>query len=37
MLQNDDRVIFNIMCYPIFKNIWNFLEEIHILLVPNER
>ena len=29
--RNDDRVTYNIMYYPVFKNIGNILEQLHIL------
>ena len=35
MLQNDNRVAFNIKYYPIFKNIRNISEELHISLAPD--
>ena len=37
MSRNDERVTFNITYYPVFKNIRNILEELHILLVPDEQ
>ena len=37
MPRNDDRVTFIIMYYPLFKNIRNILEEMHILLAPDEQ
>ena len=37
MSRNDDRVTFNIMYYPVFKNIRIILEELHLLLTPDER
>ena len=36
MSRNDDRVTFNITYYPAFKNIRIVLEELHILLAPDE-
>ena len=35
--RNDDRVTFNITYYPVFKNIRIVLEELHILLAPDEQ
>ena len=35
--RNDDRVTFNITYYPVFKNITIVLEELHILLAPDEQ
>ena len=32
-----DRVTFNITYYPVFKNIGIVLEELHILLAPDEQ
>ena len=37
MSRNDDRGTLNITYYPVFKNIRNFLEELHILLAPDEQ
>ena len=37
MSRNDDRVTFNITYYPVFKNIRIVLEELHILLAPDEQ
>ena len=37
MSRNDDRVTFNITYYPVFKNIRILLEELHILLAPDEQ
>ena len=37
MSTNDGRVTFNVTYYPIFKNIRNTLEELHILLAPDEQ
>ena len=37
MAINDDRVTFNITYYPVFKNIRINLEELHILLAPDEQ
>ena len=37
MSRNDERVTFNITYYPVFKNIRNILEELHILLAPDEQ
>ena len=37
MLRNDDRVTFTITYYPVFKNIRNILEELHILPAPDEQ
>ena len=37
MSRNDDRVTFNITHYPVFKNIRIILEELHILIAPNEQ
>ena len=37
MSRNDDRVTFNIAYYPVFKNIKIILEELHILLAPDEQ
>ena len=37
MSRNDDRVTFNIKYYPVFKNIGILLEELHILLAPDEQ
>ena len=36
MSRNDDRVTFNIMYYPVFKNRI-VLEELHILFAPDEQ
>lgn len=36
MSRNDNRVTFNIMCSPVFKNTRNFLEELYILHAPDE-
>ena len=35
MLQNDNRITYNITYYPIFKNVRKILEELHILLWPD--
>ena len=35
--RNDSRVTFNITYYSVFKNIRNALEELHILLAPDEQ
>ena len=35
--RNDDRVNFNITYYPVFKSIRIVLEELHILLAPDEK
>ena len=35
--RNDDRVTFNITYYPVFKNIRIVLEQLHILLAPDEQ
>ena len=35
--RNDERVTFNITYYPVFKNIRKSLEELHILLAPDEQ
>ena len=37
MSRNDDRVTFNVAYYPVFKNIRILLEELHILLAPDEQ
>ena len=37
MSKNDEKVTFNITYYPVFKNIRNILEELHILLAPDEQ
>ena len=37
MSRNDDRVIFNITYYLVFKNIRIILEELHVLLTPDEQ
>ena len=38
MSRNDDeRITFNITYYPVFKNIRILLEELHILLAPDEQ
>ena len=37
MSRNDDRVTFNITYYLVSKNIKNFIEELHILLAPDEQ
>ena len=37
MSRNDDRVTFNITYYPVFKDIRIVLEELHILLAPDEQ
>ena len=37
MLRNGERVTFNITYYPVFKNIRNILEELHILLAPDKQ
>ena len=37
MSRNNYRVTFNIAYYPVFKDIRNILEELHILLVPDEQ
>ena len=37
MSRNDNRVTFNITYYPFFKNIRIALEELHILLAPDEQ
>ena len=37
MSRNDSRVTFNITYYSVFKNIRNVLEELHILLAPDEQ
>ena len=37
MSRNVDRVTFNITYYPVFKNISIVLEELHILLPPDEQ
>ena len=34
--RNDDRVTYNIMYYPVFKNIGNILEQLHILFARDE-
>lgn len=36
LMQNDDVVAFNITYYPIFKNIRNILDGLHILLAPEQ-
>lgn len=39
-MKHDDRVSFNIKCYPILnviKNIRNVFKELHILLPPDEQ
>ena len=36
MSRNDERVTFNIMYYLVFKNTRHILEELHILLAPDE-
>ena len=35
MLQNDNRITYNITYYAIFKNVRKILEELHILLWPD--
>ena len=35
--RNDDRVTFNITYYHVFKNFRIILDELHILLVPDEQ
>ena len=35
--RNDDRVTFNITFHPVFKKIRIVLEELHILLAPDEQ
>ena len=35
--RNDDRVTCNIMYYPVFKNIRNILEQLHILFARDEQ
>ena len=37
MSRNDDRVTFNITYYPVFKDIRIVLEELYILLAPDEQ
>ena len=37
MSKYDDRVTFNATYYPVFKSIRNNLEELHILLAPDEQ
>ena len=37
MSRNDERVTFNITYCPIFKNIRNILEKLHILLAPDQQ
>ena len=37
MSKYDDRVTFNTMYYPVFKSIRNNLEDLHILLAPDEQ
>ena len=37
MSKNDGRVTFNINYYPVFKNIRNIFDELHILLAPDEQ
>ena len=37
MSRNDDRVTFSITYYQVFKNIRNILEELHIILSPDEQ
>ena len=37
MSRNDDRVDFNITYYPVLKNFRILLEELDILLVPDEQ
>ena len=37
MPRNDDRFTFNITYYPVFTNIINILEELLILIAPDEQ
>ena len=37
MPRNNDRFTFNITYYHVFKNIINILDELHILLAPDEQ
>ena len=37
MSRNNERITFNITYYPIFENIINILEELYILLLPDEQ
>ena len=37
MSRNGERVTLNITYYPVFKKIRNILEELHVLLAPDEQ
>ena len=35
-LQEKPQITFNLTCYPVFKNVRKILEELHLLLTPDQ-